>query len=117
VPIENALQYIGINVNKPPFDDLKVRQAMAYALPYDKIMDSVMYGRAVPLFGANKPVDKPPWPQAHPYATDLAKAKALMAKRPCRTASRRPCPSTWGGPRQRTDGRPDPGAWPRSASS
>jgi peptide/nickel transport system substrate-binding protein len=77
-PVENALQYIAFNVNKPPFDDLRIRQAIACALPYQAIMDSVMFGRALPMFGANKPVDAT-WPQPHPYATDLDRAKALMA--------------------------------------
>ena len=33
-PIENAMQYIGLNVKQPPFDNVKVRQAIAYAIPY-----------------------------------------------------------------------------------
>ena len=36
-PIENALVYIGMNVKVPPFDNMKVRQAVAYAMPYRKI--------------------------------------------------------------------------------
>ncbi len=51
-PIGNGIQYIGMNVNKPPFDKLAVRQAVAYALPYQKIMDAVMFGLAKPMFGA-----------------------------------------------------------------
>jgi peptide/nickel transport system substrate-binding protein len=39
-PIENALVYIGMNVKIPPFDNVKVRQAVAYAIPYRKIMMS-----------------------------------------------------------------------------
>ena len=45
-PIENALWYVGMNVTKPPFNNAKVRQAVAYAIPYEKIMDSAMYRRA-----------------------------------------------------------------------
>lgn len=33
--------------NKPPFDDVLVRQAMAYAVPYDEIIENVYYGRAL----------------------------------------------------------------------
>jgi len=47
-------------------------------LPYDKMMANALYGRAVPLFGAKKPVTGTEWPTATPYVTDLAKAKALM---------------------------------------
>ncbi|MFX6201791.1 ABC transporter substrate-binding protein, partial [Acinetobacter baumannii] len=52
LPISNGIQYIGMNVTKPPFDNVKVRQALAYAMPYQKIMDAVMYGLANPMFGA-----------------------------------------------------------------
>ena len=49
-PIGNGIQYIGMNVKKPPFDNVKVRQAVAYAVPYQKIMDAVMYGLANPMY-------------------------------------------------------------------
>src|SRR5262249_19072261 len=42
-PYSNGIQYIGMNVTKPPFDNLKVRQAVAYAIPYQKIMDAVLF--------------------------------------------------------------------------
>lgn len=34
--------YIGFNVNQPPFDDVKVRQAFNYAIDKDKIIEVVM---------------------------------------------------------------------------
>jgi len=80
-PYSNGIQYIGMNVKNPPFDNLKVRQAVAYALPYQKIMDAVLFGLAKPMFGA--PADAPTqvaWPQPHKFNTDIAKAKALMAE-------------------------------------
>ena len=89
LPFSNGIQYIGMNVTKPPFDNLKVRQAVAYAMPYQKIMDAVMFGLANPMFGA--PADKPTevaWPQPHKYKTDMAKAKALMAEAGSPAASR-----------------------------
>ena len=81
LPFSNGIQYIGMNVTKPPFDNLKVRQAVAYAIPYQKIMDVVMYGLANPMFGA--PADRETdvsWPQPTKYLTDIDKAKALMAE-------------------------------------
>ena len=81
LPISNGIQYLGMNVSKPPFDNPKVRQAVAYAIPYQKIVDAVMFGLANPMFGA--PADKATevkWPQPTKYVTDIAKAKALMAE-------------------------------------
>jgi peptide/nickel transport system substrate-binding protein len=80
-PFSNGIQYVGMNVKNPPFDNPKVRQAVAYAIPYQKIMDVVQYGLAKPMFGAA--ADKPTeiaWPQPHKFNTDIEKAKKLMAE-------------------------------------
>jgi peptide/nickel transport system substrate-binding protein len=80
-PYSNGIQYIGMNVTKPPFDNLKVRQAVACAIPYQKIMDAVLFGLAKPMFG--RPAGAPTevaWPQPHSFTTDIAKAKQLMAE-------------------------------------
>src|ERR1700748_876981 len=81
LPFSNGIQYIGMNVTKPPFDNVKVRQAVAYAIPYQKIMDAVMYGLAIPMFGAaaDKPTDIS-WPQATNYATEMQRAGGLLAE-------------------------------------
>src|SRR6195256_4891876 len=78
-PYSNGIQYIGMNVKQPPFDNPKVRQAVAYAIPYQKIMDAVLFGLSKPMFGGNGPTDVA-WPQPHKYVTDIAKAKALLAE-------------------------------------
>jgi peptide/nickel transport system substrate-binding protein len=80
-PYSNGIQYIGMNVKTPPFDNVKLRYAVAYALPYQKIMDAVLFGLAKPMYGA--PADAPPevaWPQPHKFNTDLDKAKQMMAE-------------------------------------
>src|SRR5580765_2825884 len=81
LPFSNGIQYIGMNVTKPPFDNPKVRQAVAYAIPYQKIMDAVLFGLANPMFGAaaSKPTEVA-WPQPTKYSTNIEKAKALMAE-------------------------------------
>jgi peptide/nickel transport system substrate-binding protein len=76
--IENAMFYVGMNVTKPPFDNVKIRQAVAYAIPYDAIYDSVLHGRGIKLHGGTSPVKTIAWPQPTAYKTDIAKAKALM---------------------------------------
>jgi peptide/nickel transport system substrate-binding protein len=80
MPIENAMFYLGMNTTKPPFNDPRVRQAVAWVLPYDKMYDNALYGRAAKLYGGTGPVKSIAWPQPTPYKTDVAKAKALMAE-------------------------------------
>lgn len=36
--------YLGMNINKPPFDNKLVRQAVSMAIPYDAIVENVLYG-------------------------------------------------------------------------
>ncbi|MBI3328352.1 MAG: ABC transporter substrate-binding protein [Nitrospinae bacterium] len=81
VPIPNAMWYLGMNVKNPPFNQLKVRQAVAYALPYDQLMKAAMYERAIGLYGAS--TDQPAtsaWPQPFPYRTNVERARQLMAE-------------------------------------
>ncbi len=80
-PFSNGIQYIGMNVKNPPFDNLKVRQAVAYAIPYQKIMDAVLFGLGGPMFGAAAgKATEVAWPQPHKFNTDIAKAKQLLAE-------------------------------------
>ena len=80
-PIGNGIYSIDMNVKNPPFDNPKVRQAVAYALPYQKIMDAAMFGLANPLFGgASNNITDIAWPAKTAYVNDMAKAKALMAE-------------------------------------
>src|SRR5437588_1944917 len=75
-PYSNGIQYIGMSVKQPPFDNLKVRQAVAHAIPYQKIMDAVLFGLSKPMFGAKSDaLTEATWPQPHSYITDIAKAK------------------------------------------
>jgi peptide/nickel transport system substrate-binding protein len=80
-PIGNGMYSIDLNVKNPPFDNEKVRQAVAYALPYQKIMDAAMFGLANPLFGGpSNNVTDVGWPARTGYVNDMARAKALMAE-------------------------------------
>jgi peptide/nickel transport system substrate-binding protein len=81
MPIENAMLYLGMNTVNPPFNNPKVRQAVAYALPYDRMHENALYGRGAKLYGAaSAQIKTTAWPQPSAYKTDIAKAKALMAE-------------------------------------
>ena len=80
-PVENAHAYVGMNVKNPPFNNVKVRQAVAYAIPYETIFSTAVFGRGALLNG--NPIATNTFgydPKASPYRTDLARAKALMAE-------------------------------------
>jgi peptide/nickel transport system substrate-binding protein len=80
-PVENAFAYVGMNVKNPPFNNLRVRQAVALALPYDKIFDTAVFGRGVLLSG--NPIASLTFGHdmlRAPFKTDLAKARALLAE-------------------------------------
>ncbi len=70
--------FLGMNVNVAPFDDVRVRQAMNYAVDVTTIIKTVLGGLA-------RPMDNPLLPEAFGYAPtpvyhyDLAKAKSLLA--------------------------------------
>lgn len=81
-PVQGDLLFIDMNVQMKPFDNPKVRQAIAYAIPYKEIMESALYQRGVPMFGADPSTTTfpPTWPTPSPFNTDLEKAKALLAE-------------------------------------
>jgi peptide/nickel transport system substrate-binding protein len=64
-----------------PTANLKVRQALAYAVPYADIVGSVYRGRAKGMYGM-VPSDYADFlgDSAYPYHTDLARAKQLLAE-------------------------------------
>ena len=54
-PQDFDVHYIGLNVNEPPFDDVKVRQALNYAIDLDSITENVLDGRFSPARGVIPP--------------------------------------------------------------
>jgi len=71
--------YVGVNTEMPPFDQLKVRQAMNYAIDKNKIV-KLMHNTVVSAMG----VLPPPMPGFNPnlvgYQYDPAKARQLLAE-------------------------------------
>ena len=47
--------YVGLNVDQPPFDDVKVRQALNYAIDLDNIAENLLDGRVSPARGVIPP--------------------------------------------------------------
>ena len=80
-PIENSMSALGLNMNFEPFQKKLVRQAVAYAIPYDDIFEAAAFGRGVKMNGGAsfKPTTTE-WPQPFPYDTDYDKAKELLAE-------------------------------------
>jgi peptide/nickel transport system substrate-binding protein len=78
----NQFVYVALNFEEgKPTADLKVRQALAYAVPYQDIIDSVYRGRAKPLYGfATDTYADFIGADAFPYKTDYDKAKSLLAE-------------------------------------
>ncbi len=99
-PQFNAFTMIAFNMKMAPFDNKKVRQAIAAALPYDAIFKAALFERGAKLYGGtwtDKPTDAS-FPQPMPYKQDVEKAKKLMAEAGLPMASTRSSPSTWAPP-------------------
>lgn len=81
VPVTTSFRFVAFNTQAKPFDDVRVRQAIAYALPYTTLLRGANLGRGEALYGARpgKPASSR-FPQPYPYDTQLLKAKELLAQ-------------------------------------
>lgn len=74
------LFYLGMNNKIAPFDNVKVRQAISYAIPYETIIKESLYGYAQKATSPI-PVGMPTHTDEYwHYDTNLDKAKALLAE-------------------------------------
>jgi peptide/nickel transport system substrate-binding protein len=70
--------FVCMNLKKPPFDNVKVRQAVNYAIPIQAIIPNVLYGYGEQM-KSPVPSQTPGYDGSlSPYKYDLAKAKWLM---------------------------------------
>jgi peptide/nickel transport system substrate-binding protein len=67
-----------MNPNYPPLDDVRVRQALSYATPYQQIVERVYRGFAGPAAGPLSDHAAGFDPYQHPYTYDPARARELL---------------------------------------
>ncbi|MFL5758270.1 MAG: ABC transporter substrate-binding protein [Thermomicrobiales bacterium] len=71
-----------MRTDKPPFDDLKVRLAVAHAIPYDDIMANIVKDSGVLAHNTTVPSNMPgsAEDQLQPVTYDVKKAKQLLSE-------------------------------------
>ena len=74
----NSYTYLGFNLKRKPFDDVRVRQAINYAIDKQEIIDGVLLGLGLPVASPYKPGTRWSNPELHPYPYDPKKAIALL---------------------------------------
>jgi ABC-type oligopeptide transport system substrate-binding subunit/DNA-binding SARP family transcriptional activator len=70
--------YLGFNLRQPPFDDLRVRKAFAYAIDRHELASKIMQGFIFPAGAGFVPPGLPGATQATGYAFDLKQAHELL---------------------------------------
>ena len=78
-----VFHWIGVNLNRKPFDEKNVRLAIGHAIDRKGIVDGAYFGLAVPMLGGTVP--RWSWaydPDLHPFGqhADVAKAKQLLSQ-------------------------------------
>jgi peptide/nickel transport system substrate-binding protein len=80
--VNSGLVYLGINSSKPPYNDVRVRQAIASMINREEVVQNALFGMAVPnytpispsVFGYDPNLKSKGWPQ------DLQKAQQLLTE-------------------------------------
>lgn len=71
--------FVGLNNATEPFNNKQVREALAYAVPYDAIIKNVTHGLATPMRSLVPPLMANYAPEFFDKTTDLDKARDLLA--------------------------------------
>jgi len=77
-----AFMSIWFNATHEPFDDPRVRQAIAYAIDREAISKAAFFGHGKPIYGTPTPSDSPYFAKEtdRTYTRDLKRARELMAQ-------------------------------------
>lgn len=82
IPQTNGFTHISMNTRMAPFDNPKVRKAIAAALPYEDMFKAALFSRGRKLYDGTwttTPPD-PSFPQPIPNRTDLGAARKLLTE-------------------------------------
>jgi peptide/nickel transport system substrate-binding protein len=80
VPMPNQFEFLVMNVQSKPFDDVRVRQALAHAIPQEEIFRSVFLGRGTRLFGGSEEAHGATFPQPQWFVYDPKRTRDLLAE-------------------------------------
>jgi len=73
--------YIAMHCQRPPLNDVKIRQALSYAFDYESAKSLIFNGNLAPLYGPLPQSDPSHLsPSDKPYKFDPAKAKQLLSE-------------------------------------
>jgi len=76
----NGYTYLGFNLRREPFNDIRVRKAINYAIDKQEIIDGVYLGLGLNIASPYKPGTRWSNPNLAPYSYQPKKALALLAE-------------------------------------
>lgn len=76
----NSYTYLGFNLKKAPFNDVRVRKAINYAIDKQEIIDGVYLGLGIAIASPYKPGTRWSNPDLAPYPFDPQRARQLLAE-------------------------------------
>lgn len=77
--LQGLVQMLALNLNRPPFDDLRARQALAHLIDRDQINQLVYFGLARPTY-SNIGITTPFWTEDVQERYDLGSPEANLAE-------------------------------------